>query len=130
MHILSDKLMFFVEEYQVATKLKKLGELETRDGPLVIIVRPSPPPRSSGGEDSGRGGGGERWSEGGGGGRWSRGGGGDQRQGRFYSRGGGRGGGGTRRFDGDEVMEEDAVQVVMVSECCVHLYSAPSVYVV
>lgn len=96
-------VLFFVEESRAANQLKKLGELECRDGSLPILVKPCPPPRGAG-ED------------------------GDQRPQRFNrsGRGGGstiRGGGsairtgviGSGRLDGDVQMEEDNTAVILVS---------------
>ena len=88
--------MFFVEESRAANQLKKLGELDCRDGSLPILVKPCPPPRGAG-EDGG------------------------QRPPRFNRSG--RGGGsamragvtGRGRLDGDIQMEEDNTAVILVS---------------
>lgn len=86
--------MFFVNDSRAANQLKQLGQIQSRNGPLTVLVKPSPPPRSGrqdGGSGSGSGG-----------------------RGRFDSapRVGMRGGLGGR--DGDEVMEEDPTEVVRV----------------
>ena len=96
MHVKGDKVMFFVEESRAANQLKKLGELECRDGSLPILVKPCPPPRGAG-ED------------------------GDQRPQRFNRSGRGGGGAirtgviGSGRLDGDVQMEEDNTAIILVS---------------
>ena len=39
--------MFFVEDSRIANQLKRLGKLESRDGTLLVIVKPCPPPRGA-----------------------------------------------------------------------------------
>lgn len=45
-HVINDKLMFFVEDARAANQLKRLGRMDTQDGSLHLIVKPCPPPRS------------------------------------------------------------------------------------
>lgn len=45
-HVINDKLMFFVEDPRAANQLKRLGRMDTQDGSLRLIVKPCPPPRS------------------------------------------------------------------------------------
>lgn len=77
--------MFFVSDSRAANQLKQLGQIQSRGGPLTVLVKPSPPPK------------GDRQD---GGGRF------DSAQ-----RGGMRG---LASRDGDEVMEEDPTEVVRV----------------
>ena len=37
--------MFFVEDSRIANQLKRLRNLESRDGDLLVLVKPCPPPR-------------------------------------------------------------------------------------
>ena len=115
-HVMGDKLMFFIEDNRAASSLKKYGEMETRDGPLSIYVKPSPPPKGSsggGGRGGGRGGGGGG-SDGSDSGE--SGGVGSYHQRQRGGRGNRRGRGGVfSRVDGDISMEEDASAVVKVS---------------
>lgn len=78
--------MFFVNDKRAANQLKQLGQVQTRDGTLTVLVKPSPPPR---------GGQADRQESGG----------------RFESAPRFKGRGGR---DGDEVMEEDPTEVVKV----------------
>ena len=77
--------MFFVDDSRAANQLKQLGQIQSRGGPLSVLVKPSPPPKR------------DRQAGGG----------------RFDSapRGGMRG---LASRDGDEVMEEDPTEVVRV----------------
>ena len=91
--------MFFVSENGAAHQLKRLRQIESRDGPLQVLVKPCPPPklnRRSDTEDSGTSD--SRNSFGG------------RRGGRIVRGGASRG---TGR-DGDEVMEEDPSLVIKV----------------
>ena len=86
-HQLGDKLMFFVNDTRAANQLKQLGQIQSRDGPLTVMVKPSPPPK--GGGPGGKQEGGTRFES----------------APRFRVKG-------VR--DGDEVMEEDPTEVVKV----------------
>lgn len=93
-HQLGEKVMFFVDDTRAANQLKQLGQVQTRDGPLTVLVKPCPPPKGSGqGEKQD---GGSRFESG------------------PRGRGRGRGRGGLGSRDGDEVMEEDPTEVVKV----------------
>lgn len=94
-HVLSDKLMFFVEDQQAAIALKQLRSIEARGSTLSVFVKPCPPPQ--GGQERG----GERQ-------RFSRGGGGRGSGGR----GGGSGRGG--QMGGDATMQEDPTMVIQL----------------
>ena len=39
--------MFFVEDSRIANQLKRLRSLESRDGDLLVLVKPCPPPRGA-----------------------------------------------------------------------------------
>lgn len=82
--------MFFVNDTRAANQLKKLGHIQSRDGPLAVLVKPSPPPKCSG-QNEKRGGGS-----------------------RFVSAPRGRGKGGLGSRDDDETMEEDPTEIVKV----------------
>ena len=43
-HVLGDKTIFFIEDQNIAMKLKQLGTLHSSGGELRIVVKPSPPP--------------------------------------------------------------------------------------
>ena len=43
-HVLGDKTIFFIEDHDMAMKLKQLGNLPSAGGELRIVVKPSPPP--------------------------------------------------------------------------------------
>ena len=46
---MGDKLMFFVEDSRVANELKRVQQISAAGRePLLVIVRPSPPPRGIG----------------------------------------------------------------------------------
>ena len=76
--------MFFVAEPGAAFELKKLGSIESRNGTLEVLVKPSPPPRENrgGGNFEGR---------------------------PAFSRGGGNG-----SKTGDVSMQEDSSEVIQV----------------
>lgn len=39
--------MFFIAESRAANQLKKLASIESRNGELGVLVKPSPPPRGA-----------------------------------------------------------------------------------
>ena len=82
--------MFFINDTRAANQLKQLGQVQSRDGPLTVLVKPCPPPKGSGQGDRQDGGS------------------------RFESAQRGRGRGALGSRDGDEVMEEDPTEVVKV----------------
>ena len=43
-HMLGDKSIFFLEDHNMAMKLKQLGDLPSAGGELRIVVKPSSPP--------------------------------------------------------------------------------------
>ena len=81
--------MFFVNDIRAANQLKKLGQVQSRNGPLTVLVKPCPPPKGSGQTDKRDGGS------------------------RFVSTSRYRGRGLSNRDD-DEVMEEDPTEIVKV----------------
>ena len=89
-HQLGEKLMFFVNDTRAANQLKKLGQVQSRNGPLTVLVKPCPPPKGSGQSDKRDG------------------------ESRFVSAPRGRGRGGHGNRDGDEIMEEDPTEIVKV----------------
>ncbi|XP_064402613.1 nuclear RNA export factor 1-like isoform X2 [Halichondria panicea] len=46
-HVLGDKFMFFTAEPGAAMELKQMGSIESRNGTLQVLVKPSGPPRGS-----------------------------------------------------------------------------------
>ncbi len=44
--------MFFTAEPEAAMELKQLGSIESRNGSLSVLVKPSPPPRGKDGRNS------------------------------------------------------------------------------
>ena len=95
MHQLGEKLMFFVNDTKTANQLKKVGQIQSRDGPLVVLVKPSPPPKGGGKSDR------------------------QDSDRKFESAARGWGKGGLGSSDGDEIMEEDPTEVVKVHTCTV-----------
>lgn len=98
-----------MEENRAAQELKDLNAIESKEGPLTIVVRPSNPPTRRG-EDSGA----SRGRGGGGGGRGARGGSsGPQFKAPRFSNPGARFASGRR--DDDVSMDEDYSDVLKVS---------------
>ena len=89
--------MFFLEESRAAEELKNVGKIQSKDGPLNVLVKPSPPPKSRDGGGGAMGGGGAS-----GGGRPR------QPAARFSQPM-------RTRSDDDTLMEEDPTQVLGVS---------------
>ena len=104
MHQLGDKVMFYLEDPRAAKELSNVKTITSKDGPLVVTVYPSAPPKGI--HDGGRGGG-----RGGGGGG---GGGGHRRGAAPYERH--RDKGGMDSSD-DVVMEEGSAEVIQVHMC-------------
>ena len=46
--------MFFVEDSRAAEELSSLGKIQSKDGPLTLLVKHSDPPKGSHGNDSGK----------------------------------------------------------------------------